>query len=248
MTPTDPATRLTWLGHATWLLQSPGGRRVLVDAWIDGNPSCPDAFKEGGVDPVDLILVTHGHGDHIGDLVATAGRTGAQVVGIHELCVWLGAQGVENVSGMNKGGTQETMGLKVTMTHAVHSSSHTEGDTIVYLGEAAGYVIEMEDGLRVYAAGDTAVFSDMALIGELYRPHLAILPVGDHYTMGPREAAVAARLLGVRKILCEHVGTFPVLTGTPEALRGLVDAQVEVIGFEPGETLSEPAPTKGSAS
>jgi len=230
--------RLTWLGHSTWLLDTPGGARVLFDPWTDSSPVCPAAYKGDGLGPLDLILVTHGHADHTGDLVSVARRTGAQVVCIFELGAWLQSQGVGNVTAMNKGGTIEVHGLAVTMTHAVHSSSVVVDDRPLYLGEPAGFVLRLEDGYRIYQAGDTALFGDMALIGELYRPDLALLPVGDYYTMGPREAAKAVELLGVSRVVCQHFGTFAVLTGTPEALRELVAPGVEVIAVEPGGQVS----------
>ena len=211
-------TTITWYGHGTWGYVTPGGVRLLVDPWLDGNPSCPDDLKQP---EADLILLTHGHGDHIGDVQALAARTGAQVIGKYELIMWLAGQGVENVLGFNVGGRAESRGIGFTMTNAVHSGSivGADGQIAGYGGEPAGYVIHLENGESVYQAGDTAIFSDMALIGELYRPGLAILPIGDFYTMGPFQAAHAVRLLGVREVLGGHWGTFPALTGTPQALR-----------------------------
>jgi L-ascorbate metabolism protein UlaG (beta-lactamase superfamily) len=231
--------KLTWLGHATFLLESPGGKRILIDPFLSGNPSCPDHLKDPG--DVDLLLVSHGHDDHSGDAVELAkSKRPAAVVGMVELCGFLESKGVENTVGMNKGGTHEIDGIRVTLTHALHSSSVVEGDGIVYTGEAAGFVIELENGYRIYFAGDTAVFSDMALIGEIYRPDLALLPIGDYYTMGPREAAKAIELLGVSKVVPMHYGTFPLLTGSPDRLRqetaGIRD--LEIIEATPGETLS----------
>ncbi|MFN2115335.1 MAG: metal-dependent hydrolase [Anaerolineae bacterium] len=230
--------RLTWLGHATWLVDSPGGKRLLFDPWTDGNPACPDQYKGAGCAGIDLILVTHGHGDHMGDLVATAQRTGAQVVAIAEIANWLRAKGISNVTGMNKGGTYATDGLKITMTNAVHSSGFMEDGRLIDLGDPAGFVVELENGFTIYDAGDTAVFGDMALIAELYEPDLALLPVGDHYTMGPREAAKAVQLLGVKKVVPMHFGTFPVLTGTPDLCRSTMPPDVEILEIEPGGTIS----------
>lgn len=225
----------TWLGHGTFLLESPGGRRILIDPWLDGNPSCPPAFKNPG--PVDLILVTHGHFDHVHDAAAVAKASEAPVVGIFELCQWLEARhGVSKTAGMNKGGTQEQCGIRISMVDAKHSSSYVDDGVITYLGEAAGYVLRFENGLTVYFAGDTALFGDMALIREMYAPSLAFLPIGDLFTMDPAAAAKAAELLGVKSVVPMHYGTFPVLTGRPEVLRGLVaPLGVEVAELTPGQ-------------
>jgi L-ascorbate metabolism protein UlaG (beta-lactamase superfamily) len=185
------------------------------------------------------MLITHGHFDHIGDAVELAKSTSATVACIAETAGWLGSKGVENVIDFNKGGTVEVVGCKVHMTHAVHSCGITDGDQIIYGGEAAGYVIELENGFKLYHAGDTAVFSDMALIGKLLAPDWAMLPIGDHYTMGPRSAAEAIRLLGVKTVVPMHWGTFPLLTGTPDDLRSAasdVDG-LEVVDMSPGDTL-----------
>jgi L-ascorbate metabolism protein UlaG (beta-lactamase superfamily) len=228
---------VTWLGHGTFLLQSPGGRRVLIDPWLDGNPSCPPQSREVGA--VDLILVTHGHFDHVHDAAAIAKQTGATVVGIFELCQRLEGRGVTTTSGMNKGGTQEQCGIQITMVDAKHSSSYVDDGVITYLGEAAGYVLTFENGLTVYFAGDTALFGDMQLIKELYRPSVAFLPIGDFFTMDPVAAAKACELLGVKTVIPMHYGTFPVLVGRPEQLRELVaPIGVEVLEMTPGQTVT----------
>jgi L-ascorbate metabolism protein UlaG (beta-lactamase superfamily) len=228
---------VTWLGHGTFLLTSPGGRRIVVDPWLDGNPSCPPGFAS--IDEADLLLVTHGHFDHVHDVAAVARSTGATVVGIFELCQWLASKGVEKTAGMNKGGSQEFFGIRVTMVDARHSSSFTDDGVITYLGEAAGYVLRFENGLTVYFAGDTALFGDMRLIHELYRPTVAFLPIGDLFTMDPWAAAKACELLGVKTVIPMHYGTFPVLTGRPDRLRELVaPIGVEVIEMTPGETVT----------
>ena len=224
----------TWFGHATFLFRTPGGKRVMMDPWISTNPSCPDSAKQIGA--LDLILITHGHGDHTGDAVNLGRSTGAQVVAPYELALWLQKKGLQNVTGMNPGGTIRAFGLSVTMVPAIHSSSVDDGEAVVYTGSATGYVIAFEDGTTIYYAGDTAVFGDMRLIGELYRPAAAFLPIGDFYTMGPEQAAKAVELLGVRQVVPMHYGTFPVLTGTPARLRELVSPRgVEVIELQPGE-------------
>jgi L-ascorbate metabolism protein UlaG (beta-lactamase superfamily) len=231
-----PNLSYTWLGHATFLFQTPGRKRVLVDPWVTTNPSTPEASKQIGA--VDLMLLTHGHDDHTGDAVAIARTTGAHVVAPYELCVWLQHKGLQQVTGMNPGGTLSALGLSVTMVPAIHSSSVVEEGRIVYLGIATGYVVRFEDGLTIYFAGDTSLFGDMRLIGEMYRPGIAFLPIGDLYTMGPEQAAKACELLGVRQVVPMHYGTFPALTGTPARLRELVPKGVEVVELKPGETAS----------
>lgn len=227
----------TWLGHGTFLLVSPGGRRILIDPWLHGNPSCPEEYKNPGA--VDLVLVTHGHSDHVTDAAAVAKATGATVVGIHEVCQWLTTRGgVTTTAGMNKGGTQELCGIRITMVDARHSSSFMDDGVMTYLGEAAGYVLRFENGLSVYFAGDTALFGDMSLIRELYAPSIAFLPIGDLYTMDPSAAAKATALLRVKTVIPMHYGTFPALTGRPERLRELVaPSGVEVLSPLPGETI-----------
>jgi L-ascorbate metabolism protein UlaG (beta-lactamase superfamily) len=228
---------ITWLGHGTFVLRSPGGRTIVVDPWLDGNPSCPPHVTS--IEAADLILVTHGHFDHVHDVAAVARQTGATVVGIFELCQWLSGKGVEKTSGMNKGGSQEFFGIRITMVDAKHSSSSIDDGVITYLGEAAGYVLTFENGLTVYFAGDTALFGDMRLIHELYKPSVAFLPIGDLFTMDPSAAAKACALLGVLKVIPMHYGTFPVLVGRPEQLRELVaPIGVEVIEMTPGETVT----------
>lgn len=240
----DRDTRITWYGHACVQIATPGGRQVLIDPWF-GNPRSPS--PESSVTACDLLLVTHGHDDHLGDALAIASRTRPAWLAIHELSLWLGRQlagGSDAVTGMNKGGTVEAAGLKVTMTSADHSAGDWAAalDVPLYLGEPAGFVIEMENGYRVYHAGDTTVFGDMRLIGELYRPDLAMLPIGGHYTMGPREAALAVELLGVTDVMPIHYGTFPILAGTPDQLRSELSSRglsrVTVHEAEPGALLA----------
>jgi L-ascorbate metabolism protein UlaG (beta-lactamase superfamily) len=227
----------TWFGHATFLFVSPGGKRILLDPWLDTNPSCPEASKK--VREVDLILVTHGHNDHMADVVPVARATGARVVAPFELAEWFERRGLQDVTGMNPGGTVAASGVSITMVPAHHSSSVTEDGRAAYAGVATGYVVKFENGLTIYFAGDTSVFGDMRLIGELYRPTIAFLPIGDLYTMGPEQAAKACELLGVKQVVPMHFGTFPALTGTPACLRELVEPRgVEVLELRPGETAT----------
>jgi L-ascorbate metabolism protein UlaG (beta-lactamase superfamily) len=225
---------LTWLGHASFRLDSPGGKRIYVDPFLTGNPKCPEA--ELKPTRVDLIAITHGHNDHVGDTLELWKQFKPPVVAMLELRGWLASQGIESntAHAPNKGGTVAIDGVKVTLTDANHSSS---GQNLEYLGEPAGLVIELEDGFSIYFAGDTNVFMSMQLIGRIYEPDVVVLPIGDHYTMGPREAAVALELLGAKRCVPCHYGTFPILTGTPEELRALAPAGVEIIAIEPGETV-----------
>jgi L-ascorbate metabolism protein UlaG (beta-lactamase superfamily) len=231
-----PGVALTWLGHAAFRIESPGGKRIYVDPWLTANPKCPEAEKEP--ERVDIIAITHGHDDHVGDAVALGRRFACPVIAPVEVRGWLSGKGLaqDMSQAPNKGGTVEVRGIKLTLTNAHHSSSAFEDGQFVYLGEPAGIVLELENRTKLYFAGDTCVFGDMQLIGRIYAPDVAILPIGDHFTMGPREAAVALELLNVRRCVPCHYGTFPLLHGTPEQLQELAP-DVEVLKPEPGETI-----------
>jgi L-ascorbate metabolism protein UlaG (beta-lactamase superfamily) len=230
---------ITWLGHSTFIIGLPSGKRVITDPWL-GNPNIPPAFsRPESVKPIDLILVSHGHSDHIHDAAAVARATGAPVACIFEVGLYLTDKGLQNVKDMSIGGTQHLAGVDVTMVNAVHSGSIVDDGRILYLGGAAGFVLRAPGMPTIYFAGDTALFGDMKMIAELYQPQIAFLPIGDLYTMGPDTAAIAARWLGVRQVVPMHWGTFPVLTGTPAALKDhLKGANIEVLDLKVGETAN----------
>jgi L-ascorbate metabolism protein UlaG (beta-lactamase superfamily) len=234
-----PASSLsiTWLGHASLLLGLPNGKRVVIDPWLT-NPSCPAKFaKPEALGPVDLILCTHGHSDHLTDVAPIARLTGAPVVCVFEVGLYLTEKGLQNVRDMAIGGTQEVAGVRITMTQAVHSGSIVDDGRIVYLGGAAGFVLRADGMPTLYVAGDTGLFGDMKMIGDIYRPEVAFLPIGDLYTMGPDTAAMAAEWLGVRQVVPVHWGTWPALTGTPAALKALLaPKRIDVLELTPGQT------------
>lgn len=229
--------QISFLGHSAFKLVSPQGTILYLDPFLNNNPKTPAEMKV--VEKADFILPTHGHGDHLGDTIAIAQKTNATVVAMAELGTYLSKKGLKNVVRMNKGGSYSAKGLQITMVQALHSSSITEGDQIIYAGEPAGFVIRFENGFTVYHAGDTGVFSDMKIIGELYKPDIVILPIGSHFTMDPKEAAYAARLLQPKFVVPMHFGTWPILTGTPEQFVQLMKDQpgVKVIVMQPGNTI-----------
>ena len=226
-------TRITWLGHSTVFVETGAGTNLLIDPFIAQNPKYPKDFVLPS--KIDSILLTHGHGDHISDAVPVAKRHGSTVVAIYELAAYVEARGAAKTIGMNLGGTVQLDGVAATMVDAKHSAAAQDETGTHYVGVAAGFVLTIEGGPVLYHAGDTAVFGDMKLIGELYGPKVAMLPIGGHFTMGPKEAALAARLIGAEVVLPLHFGTFPPLKGTPGELAALVDAGVKVVEWKPGD-------------
>lgn len=232
------SAEITFCGQACFAIKTQSGKHWIIDPWLEQNPACPTRLKNPA--QVDTLLITHAHFDHIGDALRLATKHDATAIGIYELVAWLQKKGVKKILGFNKGGTIEHDGVKVTMTHAVHSCGIADGEDIVYGGEACGYVVTLENGVRIYHAGDTAAFTDMKIIADLYKPDLVLLPIGDFYTMDPLQAAYAIRLLGAKRVVPMHYDTFPVLTGTPEHLRELTKdiAGLQIIDLKPGETLT----------
>ena len=228
-------TRITWLGHATVLVETAKGTKILIDPFIAQNPKYPKDFVLPA--KIDYILLTHGHGDHISDAVPVATKHGSTVVAIYELAAYVAAKGVTQTIGMNLGGTVQLDDVAATMVEAKHSAGAEDEQGTQYVGVAAGYVLTVTDGPVLYHAGDTAVFGDMKLIRELYRPEVAMLPIGGHFTMGPKEAALATQFLAPKMVLPLHFGTFPPLKGTPEELAALVEGSVQVVRWSPGETI-----------
>jgi L-ascorbate metabolism protein UlaG (beta-lactamase superfamily) len=230
--------RITWLGHSAFRVDAPGGKVLLFDPWLT-NPRAP-AGAADALGRLDVLLVTHGHSDHLGEAVALGRRFQPEVPCGFELHLYLSAEGLTRTRPMNKGGTQTVAGdVRVTMVRADHSSGIDVGGQAgpaLNGGEPCGFVVELENGFRFYHAGDTDVFGDLKLIGDLYAPELAILPIGGHFTMGPREAAVAARLVNPKHVVPMHYGTFPMLAGTPGELeRELAGSGIDVVALAPGE-------------
>lgn len=228
-------TRITWLGHATVLVTTPKGTNLLIDPFIAMNPKYPKDFVLP--ERIDYILLTHGHMDHMADTVPAASKHGSTVVAIYELADYVAGKGVKNTIGMNLGGTVQLDDAAATMVEAKHSAGAQDEAGTHYVGVAGGFVLTIKDSPTLYHAGDTAVFGDMQLIRELYKPEIAMLPIGGHFTMGPKEAALAVRYLAPKTVLPLHFGTFPPLTGTPDQLAALVDPSVKVVRWSPGESF-----------
>jgi L-ascorbate metabolism protein UlaG (beta-lactamase superfamily) len=232
----SPGTRVTWLGHATVLVQTPKGTNILIDPFIAHNPKYPQGFALP--EKIDYVLLTHGHGDHISDAVPVAKKHGSKVVAIYELADYIAGKGVSETVGMNIGGAVELGDVTATMVDAKHSSGAQDEQGTHYVGVAAGFVLEIAGGPVLYHAGDTCAFKDMELIRDLYMPQVAMLPIGGFYTMGPKEAALACKFLSPKTVLPIHWGTFPPLKGTPEELAKLVEPGVKVVHWKPGDVFA----------
>ena len=208
----DTNIKAWWLGHSAFKLESPTGKIIYIDPFLSGNPTTPDEFKNPS--EIDYILLTHGHEDHVGDTLKLAEKTGCTVVSQVELSHLLKKRGLKEDQRIefNKGGTVHFDDFSVTLVSANHSSSF-DGE---YAGEAGGLVLSFEDDICFYHLGDTNIFSDLELYGQMYQPHVIAVPIGDHYTMGPEEAAIACEMIDANMAVPIHYGTFPVLTGTPE--------------------------------
>lgn len=231
---------LTFLGHASFKVVTQHGDTILIDPWLRDNPACPPEYKN--FSGADLILITHGHGDHMDlEVIFEAARTGTRLIAPNPIRWFLMEQGIEAslFETMNKGGTISVMDIEITMTQAFHHAQVNTRDGVGWLHEGVGYVLNLGK-TRIYAAGDTSIFGDMRLIGDIYKPNLALLPIGDRYTMGPLEASHAIRLLGAKQVVPFHYGTMPSLSGTPEALMDLThDIEgLSILPLQPGESLS----------
>lgn len=237
----EPGT-LTWLGHATVLLTTHSGTRIIFDPWLDGNPKCPVPISK--VESIDAIAVTHGHFDHMGSVAPLALATGATVICVPEMAAYFSSIGVTNIVEMNKGGTVRIGEVSLTMVSADHSCgiNVAESSPYAYGGNPVGYIVGLgeAEGGPVYVSGDTNVFGDMALIRELYSPEIALIPIDGHYNMGPREAAHAVKLLGLKRVVPIHYGTFEVLAGSPDELRSYLTtagSSTTMFAIEPGQSV-----------
>ncbi len=230
---------ITWFGHSAFLITTNENLRILIDPFISNNPASPITVEELYA---DVILVTHGHADHFGDTMELANRTGALLVSNHELSIYLSKQGFETL-GMNMGGTVKVQEIKITMVNSLHSSDMDFMEDVYPGGSAAGFILELENGRKIYHAGDTGIFSDMKnVINHIYSPEIALLPIGDRYTMGPYEAAIAAEWINPEIIIPMHYNTYPAIEQNALEYSDMVhksNRDVEVVILEPGESYQE---------
>jgi L-ascorbate metabolism protein UlaG (beta-lactamase superfamily) len=230
---------IRWLGHSAFEIESDEGLKILIDPFISNNPACTLEVED--VKP-DLICVTHGHADHFGDAMEIADRTGALLIGNHELSIFFSKQGLES-KGMNIGGSLKVQNVTLTMLDAKHSSDIDFMEEVGAGGSACSFIFQMESGKKVYHAGDTGLFGDMkTVIGDIYQPDIALLPIGDRFTMGPFEASIATEWIAPSKVIPMHYNTFPIIEQDPEYFNNLVKnriADTEVLILVPGETYSE---------
>lgn len=237
--PGEKTMMIRWLGHSAFQIVTDNNLKILVDPFISNNPAC---FTEVEELKADIICVTHGHADHFGDTMELANRTGALVVCNHEISIYLSKQGFETL-GMNIGGTVEVEDIKITMVNAEHSSDMDFIEEVCAGGSAAGFIIELENGRKIYHAGDTGIFSDMkTVINHIYSPDIAMLPIGDRYTMGPFEAAIAAEWLNPEVIIPMHYNTYPAVEQNPLEFTDMVrssNPKSKVVILQPGESYQE---------
>ena len=226
------------LGHSAFEIILDKGLKIILDPFISNNPVSNIPVEEIGA---DLILITHGHADHLGDAMEIARRTGAKVVGNHEVALLLSKQGFESV-GMNIGGSIDIRGVKITMLDAKHSSSIDFVEEIVSGGSAASFLITSDKGIKIFHAGDTGLFGDMKkIIGDIYKPDIVLLPIGDKFTMGPFEAAIATKWISPKIVIPMHYNTFPIIEQNPEIFSNFVmqmDPKIQTIVLNPGESFN----------